>query len=598
MSRMNSMRQLAAIFDACDAGLIVLAANGQVVAWNAWMQRASGVAAQAIVGQTLQQQFGDAISPRLLAGIEHALTRGMSTVLAPRVHRAPLPLYRGRAERTKENSIAQYISVQPVRGASEEPLCVVHVTDVSASLGREEALKQQTEQLRELTEELRSTERQLQHVALHDVLTGLPNRNLFNDRLKMALEQARRASGMAGVMLLDLDDFRLVNERHGQAVGDALLRAVAVRMEGCLRRTDTVARLGGNEFALILPQIEQWQAVEVLAGRLVEVMADPYHVSGQLIEVGLSIGACLFPVDAEEPEQLLRNCAVAMQECKRAHGSAWRMFSSGMREQSQRRARIEHDLRHAAARHELIVHYQPQVDLNDGHVVAVEALVRWQHPELGLIMPGEFIDVAERRGHVRAIGDFVIEEVSRARARWRALGQIMPDVSLNVSPAQFRDPQLAHKLRAAAKAAASDNRRIEIELTENLLMDDVSRAGAVLNDLRAEGVQLAIDDFGTGYSSLEYLRLFPVHKIKIDRSFVRDIENNPKDEVIAKAIISLGQSLGHLIVAEGVENPRQAEMLATHGCNVAQGYHYARPLPFIDAFNFCSMRAGPSAVAA
>jgi diguanylate cyclase (GGDEF)-like protein/PAS domain S-box-containing protein len=424
----------------------------------------------------------------------------------------------------------------------------------------------------------REAEAHIRHLAHHDALTGLANRALFRERLGRALAAARRRGGPVAVLCLDLDRFKPVNDTLGHPVGDALLRAVAARLLACVREGDTAARLGGDEFAVLQAGAGQPEAAGALARRLVEALSAPYEVLGHQVVVGASVGVALAPGDGRDPDELLKRADMALYRAKADGRGTFRSFEPGMDARLQARRLLELDLRKALAAGELELHYQPLVDLRTGAVSALEALLRWRHPARGLVPPGEFVPLAEEIGLIVPVGGWVLRRACADAAGWP--GGVR--VAVNLSAAQFRGRELVAAVVGALAAAGLAPARLELEITETVLLRDGEATLATLRELRALGVRIAMDDFGTGYSSLGYLRSFPFDKIKIDRCFVRDLGASADCEAIVRAVTGLGGSLGIATTAEGVETEEQLERLRAEGCDEAQGFHLGRPMPAAD----------------
>ena len=443
----------------------------------------------------------------------------------------------------------------------------------------------------ELTER-RASEEGTRFLDHHDSLTELPNRTLFLDRLEQAVAEASGDGTKVAVLFLDLDHFKNVNGTLGHAAGDSLLREVAERLRGCVRAGDTLARLGGDEFAVVQTRLTSAKQAVALAERMAAALAEPAIIDGQPLHTGASIGITLFPDDAASTADLLKNADLALYRAKgRGRGGA-EFYSSEMGEQARQRMALAEGLRRALARDEFELYYQPKVRLADGAMVGGEALLRWHHPERGLITPGEFIGYAEASGLILGIGGWALDHTCAQLAAWARTGSLSVPIWVNVSPAQFHDLALIDKLRATLIASSVEPRMLGLEITETALMPDVDVSAGTLTSLVELGVELSIDDFGTGYSSLNYLKRFPVGKLKIDRSFVRDITTNPIDSAIARAIIHLGHSLGMRVLAEGVETRAQANLLSDLDCDEIQGLLVSPPLPADDFVDFMTRAAG------
>nr|WP_282446543.1 EAL domain-containing protein [Aromatoleum petrolei] len=422
-------------------------------------------------------------------------------------------------------------------------------------------------------------ERELAHQAHYDTLTGLANRHLFRDRLEQGLVHARRNGRTVAVALLDLDRFKAINDTLGQARGDILLKEAARRLQGPLRNGDTVARLASDEFAILLDDLAAAEDVAPLVGRLLEDVAAPLDIAGHGVYSTASLGISLFPRDGQDAEALLGAADIAMHNAKSAGGNAFRFYAPEMNLRATAQLALASALRSAIDNGELRVFYQPKASLCDGRVTSAEALVRWQHPERGMVSPADFIPVAEDTGLIVPLGEWVLRETCRQQAAWIAEGFAVPPVAVNLSARQFRQENLPQTVRAALVAAGLDPHCLQLEITESTVMHDVDRAVAMLRELNAIGIGVALDDFGTGYSSLAYLKRFPIDQLKIDRAFVRDIASDPEDAAICRAVIGLAHSLDLTVVAEGVETRPQLEFLRANACDEMQGFLFSRPVP-------------------
>jgi diguanylate cyclase (GGDEF)-like protein len=441
--------------------------------------------------------------------------------------------------------------------------------------------------------ERRQAESRIAHMAHHDALTGLANRVLLHEKLDAALARLRRGQQLA-VLYLDLDHFKSINDTLGHAIGDALLIAVADRLRGCLRETDTLARLGGDEFAILQIGIEQPADAALLAQRLRETVTTPHDIDGHHILADVSIGISLAPRDGAATDQLLERADMAMYAAKREGRGTFRYFESEMNERAKARRAIELDLRRALANDEFELHYQPLVDLARNEICSCEALLRWNHPERGIIAPGEFIPVAEEIGLIAPIGEWVLRTACAEAAGW-------PDgvtVAVNVSPLQFKEQTLVLAVAGALGASGLAARRLAIEITEAVLMRDNDTTMATLHQLRDLGMQIVMDDFGTGYSSLSYLRSFPFDKIKIDRSFVKDVSNMGDANAIVQAAISIAGNMNMTTTAEGVETEEQLATIRALGCTEMQGYLFSRPMRGAEVAELFQTRADAATRAA
>jgi len=430
--------------------------------------------------------------------------------------------------------------------------------------------------------ERKATEEKIRHISQHDTLTNLPNQSVLRDRLGLALAHAQRSQEPLAVVFMDLDRFKIINDSLGPTAADALLVEVAQRLTQTVRHQDTVSRQGGDEFTLLLPEVDAADAAHV-AQKLLTRFAEPFQVSGQQLVVTPSIGIAVYPTDGHEVDTLLQASDMAMYRAKSDGGNTFRFHTADMHQRVSKTLRLENDLRKALRQDELLLHFQPQVSFTTGRVVGCEALVRWQHPETGLMPPAEFIPVAEDSGLIVPIGNWVLYAATRQCRAWQLAGLQDLVVAINVSTVQFRQEDFAQSVQHALTAANLAPRFLEVEITESVMADNPERAIRTIRQLHDLGVQLSIDDFGTGYSSFSYLKRFKIHKLKIDQSFVRDLNTDGNSASISQAIISMAHSLDLTVIAEGVETPEQAQWLAAHHCDEAQGYLYARPMP-VDQF--------------
>jgi diguanylate cyclase (GGDEF)-like protein/PAS domain S-box-containing protein len=422
------------------------------------------------------------------------------------------------------------------------------------------------------------SEQRIHHVAQHDVLTGLPNRSLLQDRLGQAIAYSVRCARPVWVMLIDLDRFKFVNDSMGHKAGDVLLVTVAARLRGALRETDTVARLSGDEFVVILTEHDEQKLSVDVVQRLMDSVAQPVMLGSKEFFVTCSIGVAVYPLDGAPADSLIEHADIAMYRAKKLGRNNVQFYTPAMTEEAMERVRIESALRNALERDEFVLHYQPQVDLASGEIVGMEALIRWQHPEMGMVAPGRFIGVAEETGLIVPIGAWVMRAACQQNQAWQQAGLGKLRVAVNLSARQFGAANLVADMRQVLAETGLAPGRLEIELTESLFMSDVTPAVELLHAMKALGVKLSIDDFGTGYSSLSYLSRFPIDVLKIDRSFVVAITRDSNDAAIVASIIALAHNLKLAVIAEGVETEEQLDYLRRHGCDEMQGYYFSQPL--------------------
>ena len=428
--------------------------------------------------------------------------------------------------------------------------------------------------------ERKLAEDRIQYMATHDTLTGLPNRALLKDRLNQALLFAKRYERWATLAFVDLDNFKVINDSLGHNAGDELLKKVAAKMVACVRATDTVVRIGGDEFIVLLfDQTKNVEAVSVVAQKIQAAIAEPIEIAGHTLRVTSSVGIANYPDDAENPDALLANADAAMYRAKELGRDNFQFYTRELNVKIHDKFLMQEELRVAAARGQLILLYQPQVDLHTDRIFAVEALLRWRHPVHGLLSPLRFIPLAEETGLIVPIGEWVIHEACRQNKAWQDAGLPPMGVCVNVSARQFKDKRLVQVVAAALKASGLAPRYLELELTESLIMQDVDQAVATMGELQALGVQLSIDDFGTGYSSLSALKTFPVARLKIDKSLICGLPTDEHDKAVATAVISLGRQLHMRVIAEGVETEAQLAFLREYHCDEIQGYHFSKPVP-------------------
>ena len=425
----------------------------------------------------------------------------------------------------------------------------------------------------------KEAEQHIQQLAFYDSLTGLPNRRMFQDRLEHGIAEAQRQERLTALLFLDLDNFKDVNDTLGHEVGDALLQAVAERLKSMLRISDCISRLGGDEFAIIQTCLTNVDGAAALADKVVEALGEPFQIDDRQIFTGTSVGITVYPFDDSDINALVKNADTAMYRAKALGGSNYQFHTADMNAAAHERMALISDLHRAIEHHEFSLHYQPQVSLKSGDVIGLEALIRWHHPERGLVSPAEFIPVAEESGLIVPIGHWVLDEACRQARVWQEGGLPKMRIAVNISARQFRQGAIVEAVALTLANSGLDPDWLELEVTESALMDDVESAIETMQRLRELGVHLAIDDFGTGYSSMSYLRRFPVDHLKIAAEFIRDLTAEGQDSAIAKAIIDMGHSLQMKVIAEGVETDQQLRCLIEEGCDEKQGFFFSRPLP-------------------
>ncbi len=541
----DKLRLAAKVFASTSEGIAITDPAANLVAVNPAFTEITGYAEAEVLGQ----------NPRILQSGRH------DAAFYQAMWRSLLETGEWRGEiwsRRKNGEI--YPELLAISAARDEHGTVSHYVAVFTDIGQ-----------------LKHSQQQLDFLAHHDPLTGLPNRVLLRDRLEHALNRAHREHDQLALLFIDLDRFKNVNDTLGHPVGDALLRAAAERMLEEVRGGDTLARIGGDEFVLLIEEDASPRNAGVVASKLLELFARPINVDQHVLFITASIGVSVYPHDGDDADSLLKHADLAMYRAKEEGRNTCQFYEPRLSAGAFERMLVENALRGAVSRDELLLHYQPQVELASGTLAGVEALVRWRHPEMGLVPPGRFIPVAEDIGIVGEIGDWVLRAACRQMAEWRAAGLDMPRMSVNLSVQQIERGDLVGMVRDLLAEWDLRPAQLELEVTESLLMRQTGRGLEVLEGLRQLGVYLAVDDFGTGYSSLAYIKRLPVHRLKIDQSFVRDIGQDSNDESIVRAIVALGHGLGLQLVAEGVEQEQHADFLASVGCQYAQGYFFGRP---------------------
>ncbi|MBA2660388.1 MAG: EAL domain-containing protein [Nitrosospira sp.] len=463
---------------------------------------------------------------------------------------------------------------------------VIHTADTGQAIPSDQLsmMQQANAQLvisvieaQKLAEQVETTKAQLHHLAHHDVLTGLPNRMLLQDRVSQAIELARRQGTRLAVLFMDMDRFKYINDSLGHPVGDQLLQSVAKCLTDCVRHSDTVSRQGGDEFVVLLSTIKHAEDAALSAQKILTALAAPHLIDQLELHVSVSIGISTYPDDGQDAETLIKNADTAMYHAKENGRNNYKFFEQEMNVRAVQRQSIEAGLHRALERQEFVLYYQPKVDLQSNMIVGVEALIRWQHPQRGLVPPSQFLPIAEDGGLILPMGRWVLREACRQAQVWREAGLPPIIVAVNTSALEFRATDFLENIRATLEETSLEPGYLELELTESVLMQDADFTNTVLHGLADLGIKLAIDDFGTGYSSLSYLRRFPIDTLKIDKSFVNQIIKNPDDAAIVSAIISMGKSLKLRVVAEGVETPEQLAFLLAQHCDEGQGYYFGHP---------------------
>jgi diguanylate cyclase (GGDEF)-like protein/PAS domain S-box-containing protein len=536
----------ARVFDYTKEGILITDADCNIVSVNHAFTEITGYTAAEVLGR----------NPRLLASGRHdqAFYREMWQSI---IHAGS---WQGEIWNRRKNG-QEYIEWLVISCVRDDAGNVVNYLGIFSDI---------TE--RKLSEDY------IRQLAHYDALTGLPNRMLMHDRLEQAMVMAQRSGGKVALLFLDLDRFKQINDTLGHGVGDALLKAASERLQGCMREQDTVSRLGGDEFIAVLPDTDMAGAQKV-AGKILQEIVRPFEIGSHVLHISSSIGIAVFPDHAADIETLVKYADLAMYEAKAKGRNNFQVYDVVMNAGSFERLQMENDLRMALERRQFELHYQPQFDLRSGALVGCEALLRWRHPDKGMVSPASFIPMAEECGLIGPVGDWVLEEAIRQNGLWQETGRAPLAVAVNLSALQFQGRDLAGQVRQLLTQYGLDADRLDLELTESVLMHGIERTLETLRELSSMGLRLAVDDFGTGYSSLAYLKLFPIHKLKIDQTFVRDIMIDPNDAIMVRAIVAMAHSLGLLVIAEGVETEEQASFLRDVGCDQAQGYLYGRPLP-------------------
>jgi len=542
----SSLQLYAKVFANTAEGIAITNSKARFLEVNDAFCRITGYSAEELLGNTPQLLESGRHDAEFFAAIQRSLDQcghWQGEILDRAKDGRIIPLLQAvSAVRDAQGAISHYITI---------------VTDITS---------------------LKETQTRLDFLAHHDPLTELPNRLLFTARLEHAIERAARDSDIFGLLFIDLDRFKTINDSLGHQFGDRLLIAVAGRLRGLVRRADTIARLGGDEFVVLLERLHIPGEATTLANKIVQAMRQPFLLHDTELHIGCSIGITLYPEDGSDAVTLLKNADAAMYRVKDSGRDGYRKFSPELSEAADEKLTLENALRLAVREGQLALHYQPIIDLRQQRIIAVEALARWPHAERGMVPPDQFIPLAEETKLILPLGAWVAHEAIAQFSRWRAQGMAPDYISINASGIQLFHPGFADMLFELLRVHGVDGRHLQVELTENILMRDINSCRHILERLRDHGIRIAIDDFGTGYSSLAYLKQLPIDDLKIDRSFVRDIPGDANDCAIAEAIIGMAHNLGLQTVAEGVETIEQEHFLTQIGCSKVQGYYYAQPL--------------------
>ena len=545
------LRLITQVFENSDEGIVVADKDVRIVFVNHAFTDITGYAAEEVLGQ----------NPRVLSSGRHGkeFFAEMWNILHTSGH------WQGEIWNRRKNGkvYPEWLTITTAHNdADEVSHYIANFSDIS---------------------ERKAADERILYLANYDALTGLPNRTLLRDRMEHEITVAHRRHKQAGVLCLDLDNFKTINDSLGHSTGDLLLQAVAERLKECVREGDTLARLGGDDFVVVLSDFHQAGDTVQVAQKILDALSRPYNIVGHELIVTSSIGISIYPDDGKDAESLLKNADAAMYHAKQSGRNNYKFFTHDMNARVLQRLSLEGSLRRALEREEFVLHYQPQVEIGSGRIVGLEALIRWQHPDMGMVSPAQFIPVAEESGLIVPIGEWVLNEACRQNRAWQDEGLPAVPVAVNISARQLWQKGLARVIEQALRDSGLPARYLELEMTESAIMHDMEQLIEMLREFSAMGLQLSIDDFGTGYSSLNYVKRFPLDKLKIDQSFVRDLTTDPDDAAITSAIISMARSLNLKVIAEGVETVEQLRFLAAHQCDEIQGYYFSRPLPAPEA---------------
>ncbi len=546
----EALRQAAAVFENTTEGAMITDTADRIIAVNRAFTEITGYEESEVVGKTPRMLDSDRQDERLYVAISASI--------------AQTGRWKGELWKRRKNghAVPLWLTTSTVLDDAGQ---VTHYVSVFSDITP-----------------FKESQAQLEQLAHHDPLTGLPNRLLFLARLEHALERARREGGRVAVLFFDLDHFKNINDSLGHPAGDCLLQAVTVRLQDSVREEDTVARLGGDEFTLLLEGLQESRDAGTVAEKALQVLAKPFDLDGHEAYVTGSVGISLFPDDGQDVTTLLKNADSALYQAKEQGRNSYHFYTKDLTATAFKRLALESSLRRAVAGGEFTLYYQPQIALASGQIVGAEALVRWRHPERGLVLPAEFIPMSESTGLIMTLGEWVLRTACAQAKTWQNEGLPPLRMAVNISSIQVTRGRITDTVERVLEETGLDPCYIELEITESLIMQQTKQTFATLDALKTMGVMLAIDDFGTGYSSLSYLKRLPLHRLKIDKSFVRDIPEDPNDVAITRAVIALGDHLHLVVVAEGVETQTQMEFLRSSGCDEAQGYLYGAPLPPIE----------------
>jgi diguanylate cyclase (GGDEF)-like protein/PAS domain S-box-containing protein len=554
------LRLSAKVFESSGECIVITDARQRILSVNSTFTKITGYSSEEVQGQQPGMLNSSLHDPEFFQNMSHTLQENgywQGEIWDQRKNGNIYPLWLGlTAIRDNNNQISNYIGI---------------FSDIS---------------------ERKEAEARIRYLAQHDVLTGLPNRTMFTADLVSAIASAKKLQQHLALLFIDLDHFKNINDSLGHHYGDLLLKATAERLKSRLKASDSICRQGGDEFILILQDIITPDEVAHIAERLISVLSTPIQLNEHEVTVSASIGIALYPEDGDNEETLVKNADAAMYHAKQSGRDQYRFFVKSLNDSVHERLTIENGLRKALERNEFELYYQPQINLVSGKMTGVEALIRWHHPEFGMVPPSRFIPVAEDSGMIIPIGDWVLKEACRQAAAWHQNGLEEIMMAVNLSAVQFRRGDMVKSIYAALETSGLDPAYLELELTESILIQDTEKVLATVQQLKALGVKLAIDDFGTGYSSLSYLKRFNVDKLKIDQSFIRNMVNDPSDAAIVHAIIQMASSLKLRTIAEGVEDQSMLAPLRLHHCDEAQGYYFARPMPADELMRYATAKTG------